>query len=90
MGSVYRKSYTKPIPKGAEFIVRQGVRLARWKDASGKSRTAPVTTGQDGTERIRIESGTFIAKYRDGDGIVVEAPTGCRTSSATCVRPPTG
>lgn len=82
MGSVFKKAVTRALPKGAEFITRQGVRLAPWKDAKGKPRTAPVTTGKDGSERIRVESGTFIAKYRDGDNLVVETPTGCRTEDA--------
>ena len=82
MGTVYRKSITRPLPLGAEIIIRKGESLARWRNAKGKTRTAPVTTGQDGTERIRVESGTFIAKYRDGSGIVVETPTGCRTEDA--------
>jgi integrase len=82
MGTVYRKSITRPLPPGAEIIVRKGERLARWRDAKGKTRTAPITTGRDGAERIRVESGTFIAKYRDGSGIVVETPTGCRTEDA--------
>ncbi len=82
MGSVFRKSYTKPLPPGAEVIVRKGMRLARWRDATGKIRTAPLTTGQDGADRIRIESGTYFARYRDGDGIVVETPTGCRDETA--------
>lgn len=82
MGSVYRKSFTKPLPTDAELIVRQGVDQARWRDAKGKTRTAPLTMGKDGSERIRVESGTFIAKDRDGSGIVVETPTGCRTEDA--------
>src|SRR5262245_43133464 len=82
MGSVFKKAVTRPIPPGAEFITRQGVRLARWRDGKGKVRTAPVTTGRDGTERIRDESGTYFARYRDGNGVVVEAPTGCRDESA--------
>jgi len=81
MGSVYRKSVTRPLPPGAEIITRQGVRLARWK-VGGKARTAPVITGQDGTARIRVESSTFIAKYRDGDHLIVEVPTGCKTEDA--------
>ena len=47
---------------------RQGVRLARWRDAKGKTKTAPVTTGKDGADRIRDESSTYVARYRDGDG----------------------
>ncbi len=82
MGSVFKKAVTRPLPKGAEFITRQGVRLARWKDAKGKTRTAPVTTGRDGTERIREESKTYFAKHRDGNNVVVEIPTGCRAEDA--------
>src|SRR5262245_19607193 len=82
MGTVYRKSFTKPIPTRADIITREGVRLARWRDARGKLRTAPLTTGLDGSQRIRVESGTFVAKYRDGEGLVVEVPTGCRSEDA--------
>jgi integrase/transcriptional regulator with XRE-family HTH domain len=73
---------TRPLPLGAEYITRKGVRLARWRDGKGKIRTAPVTTGRDGTERIREESSTYFARHRDGNGIVVETPTGCRDESA--------
>src|SRR6516165_7463381 len=82
MGSVYKKTVTRPLPPGAEFVERKGVRLARWRDASGKAKTAPLTTGKDGTERIRDESSTYFAKYRDGNNHVVEVPTGCRTEDA--------
>jgi integrase len=82
MGSVFKKTVTRPLPPGAEFIVRQGVRLARWRDGKGKIRTAPVTTGKDGTERIREESSTYFARHRDGNGVVVETPTGCRDETA--------
>ena len=82
MGSVFKKAVTRPLPPGAEFITRQGVRLARWRDAKGKLRTAPVTTGRDGTERLRDESKTYFARHRDGNGVVVETATGCRDESA--------
>ena len=52
----------------AEIITRQGVRLARWRDGKGKMRTSPVTTGKDGADRIRDESATYVARYRDGNG----------------------
>ena len=32
--------------------------------------------------RVRVESGTYIAKYRDGQGIVREVSTGCRSKDA--------
>src|SRR5262249_10991559 len=63
-------------------ITRQGVRLARWHDGKGKTRTAPVTTGQNGADRIRDESATYVARYRDGNGLVVEVSTGCRDKTA--------
>jgi hypothetical protein len=82
MGSVFKKVVTRSLPACAEFITRQGVRLARWRDANGKLRTAPTTIGKDGSERIREESKTYFAKHRDGNGIVVETATGCRDESA--------
>src|SRR5690349_1619942 len=82
MGSVFKKAVTRPLPPGAEIVVRKGVRLARWRDGKGRVKTAPVTTGREGAERIREESGTYFARYRDGSGVVVEAPTGCRVESA--------
>ncbi len=80
--SVFRKTVTRPLPLGAEFITRKGVRLTRWRDGKGKIRTAPVTTERDGTERIREESSTYFARHRDGNGVVVETPIGCRDESA--------
>jgi hypothetical protein len=63
-------------------VTCKGKRLARWRDAKGKLRIATVTTGEGGTERIRCESATFFARYRDGNRLVVEVPTGCRTEDA--------
>ena len=45
-------------------------------------RTAPVTTGKGGADRIRDESGTYVGRYRDGNGLVVEVSTGCRDKIA--------
>ena len=82
MGSLFKKTVTRPLPPGAEIITRQGLRLARWRDGKGKLRTAPVTTGKDEAERIRDESGTYVGRYRDGNGLVVEVSTGCRDKTA--------
>lgn len=82
MGSVFKKTATKPLPEGAELITRKGERYARWKDRNGKKKTAPVTTGRDGSDRIVVTARTFTAKYRDGQGIVREEPTGCRDETA--------
>ncbi len=82
MATVYRKTYTKPLPEGAELLTRKGVPSARWKGAKGKTRTAKVTTGTDGSPRLLIEAGTFTAKYRDGVGALREVATGCRDGQA--------
>jgi hypothetical protein len=82
MGSVFKKTVTRPLPPEAEIIERKGVWLACWRDGKGKKKTAPVTTGKDGSERIRDESATYVARYRNGDGVVVEVSTGCRDKSA--------
>ncbi|NUQ66179.1 MAG: hypothetical protein HUU20_27260 [Pirellulales bacterium] len=79
MGAVYKETYTKPIPAGARIIVRKGKRLAEWKDAKGKTRTAPLTAAGN---RIIVEAGTYTAKYRDGGGIVRKVSTGCRDKTA--------
>ncbi len=82
MGTVYRKTATKPLPPGAKLIVRKGQRIAEWIDAKQKRRTAPVTNGKDGTDRIVITARTYTAKYRDGSGLVREVATGCRDETA--------
>ena len=82
MGTVFKKTATTPLPAGAKIIVRKGERIAEWIDAKGKRRTAPVTTGKDGTDRLVITCRTYTAKYRDGSGIVKEVATGCRDESA--------
>jgi len=86
MATVYKPTFTKPLPPGAEIITRKGERLARWKDAKGKTRTALVTvpaTGKHaGQMRIIVESACYVAKYRDGGGVVRVVPTGCRDETA--------
>jgi hypothetical protein len=82
MGSVFKKTVTRPLPPDAEIITRQGVRLARWRGGKGKMKTSPLTTGNDGADRIHDESGTCVARYRDGDALVVEVSTGCRDRTA--------
>jgi len=56
MGTVYKETFTKPLPAGAKIIVRKGQPLAEWKPAKGKTRTAPLTAAGD---RITVEAGTY-------------------------------
>jgi hypothetical protein len=76
MGNVFQKTVTRPLPLWAEIITRQGVRLARRRNGQGKTRTSSATFGKDGADQIRDESGTYVARFRDG--IVVELSTKCR------------
>ncbi len=84
MGTVFRKSFTKPLPAGGEIITRKGQRLARWIDSKRRKRIAPVSAGvgSDGALRVTIASKTYTAKYRDGSGVVREVAGCWRTSSA--------
>ena len=42
MGTVYRKTFTKPVSADAELFTRKGERFARWKDGKNKPRLAPL------------------------------------------------
>ncbi|MCA9198890.1 MAG: hypothetical protein KDA87_15185, partial [Planctomycetales bacterium] len=81
MASIFKKTYTKPVPQSATIESKGGKRVATWKHR-GKNRKAEVTTGQDGSDRIIVEAKTWTAKYRDGNGIIVEFATGCRDKQA--------
>jgi hypothetical protein len=82
MASVYKKTVTRKLPAGAELFTRKGEQFARWRLKNGTKKTAPVTTAADGTLRIRTEAATYTAKYRDGQGVIQETATGCRTKDA--------
>ena len=47
MGSVFRKTVTRPLPQGAELFTKAGEQFARWKPAKGKTRTGMMTTGKE-------------------------------------------
>ena len=82
MGTVYRKQVTRKLPKNAKIVVRKGVQIAKWKSRNGTLKTAPIVEGKDGALRIKTESAKYVAKYRDGQGVVREVSTGCRDKQA--------
>src|SRR5262245_57086310 len=82
MGTVFKKQVTRPLPAGAELFIRKGKSFARWKDKRGRTRTAPVTVGKGGANRLLTESPYYVAKYRDGAGFVQTVATGCRDEQA--------
>lgn len=69
MASIYKPTYTKPIPPGAEIVTRKGQRYARYRDRRGKLRTELLTkTGK----RLLMKNQFYWAKFTDAQGI--EAP----------------
>jgi integrase len=82
MGTVFRKAWTAPLPPNAEIVVLRGKRMARYQLRNGKVRTAEVFTAADGRERIRGETKSYIAKFRDAAGYWIERPTGCTDETA--------
>lgn len=98
MASLYKATFTKPLPTGAEIVTINGQRFARWHTAKQfrrladaesngeklklKPRTAPVTVGKDGQERVTITAATFTARYCDADGFWQRVKTGCRDEVA--------
>ncbi len=87
MASLFRKTVTRPLPKGAEITNRKAGPVATWCDRNGRKQTAPLVLdddstpklGKDGKPRIRTKSATVYAKVAGiGDAI----PTGCRTEDA--------
>ena len=77
--SIFRKSYTKSLPAGAEIFQRNGQRHARWIDKAGHKKTARVTEGKDGSKRLLMKTATHTIRYRGTDGVIRDVSTGCRT-----------
>ena len=65
MARIFKQTYTKPLPEGAEIFTRKGRRYARFKDSKGKTVTAPLS--QDGTRIIRELTKWYI-DYVDANG----------------------
>jgi len=60
--------------------------VATWRDRTGEKRTAVVIVGVDGSQRVRVESETYYAEYRDGGGLVQVVSTCCRDKQAAQTR----
>jgi len=68
MGTVFKKTTTKPLPAGAKVIVRKGQQLAEWINAKQKRRTAPVTIGNG---HRRFDLLPVCTNYRQTEPIAV-------------------
>ena len=84
MGTVFRKSWTAPLPPGAEIIVQCGKRIARYRIRSGKLRTAEVFTAADG--RVRMPA----RPSRTSPSSAMPQGTGSNVRPAVPMRPPRG
>src|SRR5262245_14534154 len=71
MASIFKPTYTKPIPEGAQIITKDGKRFAKFKDRRGRQVQAPLT--EDGT-KILLESKKWYVKYKDADGKEQKVP----------------
>jgi integrase len=80
MGTVFKPFVTRPLPDGAQLVIRADKRVAVWTDASGKKRQAPATAGDK--PRIQVRGGTYTAQFKDGAGVVRRVPTGCKSLDA--------
>lgn len=65
MASIFRRTYKRPLPAGAELLIRKGKRLARWRDKRGRTRTAPV---DDAGQNIVLEYREWYIEYDGADG----------------------
>jgi integrase len=73
MGTVFKPKLTRPLPPGA--VVTNGI--ARWTSPRSGSCSALVRTTPRGL-CVVVESTKYLARYRDGQGVVQTVPTGCK------------
>src|SRR5207248_9357899 len=71
MASLFRPSYSAPIPAGAAIVTRKGKPHARFKDPSGKTVLAPLTKRGD---RIRLKAEKWYGQYTDAAGELQRVP----------------
>ncbi len=82
MATIFKKTYTHPLPAEAEIIQRRGKQIARWKDGRGNTQMEETTIGRDGKLRIVQKSPVYTARFRAADGVVKFITTGCREKQA--------
>ena len=97
MGFLFKQRYTTPLPKSAKIKMRRrratakelgsnpdsatvAEEIASWRDKSGEKQEGVVVGG-----RVRMESGVWMARYRDASGLLQEVSTGCRDKSNAAI-----
>jgi integrase len=79
VASIYHKKYTQALPKSAETFEKDGETWARWEGRGGVTRMGRL---RPGGRRVEMETKTWVARYRDGEGRRREVSTGCRDKAA--------
>ena len=82
MATIFRKTYTQPLPKNTDIVERRGRKMALWRDRRGRKHYDEITTGRRGQTKIIRESPMWMAQYRDAAGRKLVVPTGCRDEQA--------
>ena len=77
MGSLFRPTFTKPLPPDAELVEKNGERFARFR-VRGRLRTVRVTTGADGSPRLLVESADLHREVPRPRRPGRQGSTGCR------------
>jgi len=77
VGSVPRKTYTKPLPDAPSRLSAKAKRSHGGKTDAARRERHPRQPA-----RIVATSRKWLAKYRNGDGLVVEVSTGCTDKAA--------
>ena len=76
MGTLFRRTVRRAVPKAATLIEKNGQTFARWR-SRGKLHTAPVEE-TNGKRMVVIETGTYYARFKDHTGEWDDRSTGCR------------
>ncbi len=82
MATVFRKTYTQPLPNSVAIVERRGRQMAMWFDRRGRRKYDEITRGRNGEVKIIRQSPTYFARYRDANGVERIESTGCKDEQA--------
>src|SRR5690242_11287100 len=71
MARVFKPTYPKPIPPGAQIVTHDDRPHARFEDRKGKAVLAPLT--EDG-QQVLLEARKWYVEYRDANGVRRRVP----------------
>jgi integrase len=71
MARIFKQTYTKPLPSGAEVLSKSGRQFARFKGEKGKTVIAPLS---DNGQQVIRETAKWYIEYKDADGTLKRVP----------------